>query len=168
MWNKPRLALSETSPDTGIRPVSAAVVSPVSCEVKVPDAWVKSVPGKVRSTRPVARPETGTAACANAVSGPAMSRALKSATIRELAPRPVAILAVPRSEEHTSELQSRLHLVCRHELEKKNFEAAASPSTPLDFAPEPSPVCTPILPDTSLTGFPPQMPEPKPAPPRSS
>ena len=27
----------------------------------------------------------------------------------------------PRSEEHTSELQSRLHLVCRLLLEKKNL-----------------------------------------------
>src|SRR2546429_4600264 len=34
--------------------------------------------------------------------------------------RPVPRLAVPgRSEEHTSELQSRLHLVCRLLLEKK-------------------------------------------------
>src|SRR2546429_7320522 len=31
-----------------------------------------------------------------------------------------ARLAVDRSEEHTSELQSRLHLVCRLLLEKKN------------------------------------------------
>src|SRR2546429_4865810 len=29
-----------------------------------------------------------------------------------------------RSEEHTSELQSRLHLVCRLLLEKKNFDDA--------------------------------------------
>src|SRR3989449_5937380 len=29
------------------------------------------------------------------------------------------LLAIPRSEEHTSELQSRLHLVCRLLLEKK-------------------------------------------------
>src|SRR2546422_5573730 len=29
--------------------------------------------------------------------------------------------AADRSEEHTSELQSRLHLVCRLLLEKKNF-----------------------------------------------
>src|SRR2546422_3298985 len=29
--------------------------------------------------------------------------------------------ADPRSEEHTSELQSRLHLVCRLLLEKKNW-----------------------------------------------
>src|SRR5687768_17892350 len=33
-----------------------------------------------------------------------------------------AITASPRSEEHTSELQSRLHLVCRLLLEKKKQE----------------------------------------------
>src|SRR2546429_7122019 len=32
----------------------------------------------------------------------------------------------PRSEEHTSELQSRLHLVCRLLLEKKNKPLSAS------------------------------------------
>src|SRR5687768_17842255 len=31
--------------------------------------------------------------------------------------------ASPRSEEHTSELQSRLHLVCRLLLEKKKIDA---------------------------------------------
>src|SRR5436305_9777665 len=31
---------------------------------------------------------------------------------------------LPRSEEHTSELQSRPHLVCRLLLEKKNLEPA--------------------------------------------
>src|SRR5216684_8341324 len=35
-------------------------------------------------------------------------------------PRPDRRLEVRRSEEHTSELQSRLHLVCRLLLEKKN------------------------------------------------
>src|SRR5256884_3748669 len=34
-----------------------------------------------------------------------------------------------RSEEHTSELQSRLHLVCRLLLEKKKTENRASQST---------------------------------------
>src|SRR5687768_18236074 len=34
-------------------------------------------------------------------------------------------MAVPRSEEHTSELQSRLHLVCRLLLEKKNKRTSA-------------------------------------------
>src|SRR6266481_9569678 len=32
----------------------------------------------------------------------------------------LAACPVPRSEEHTSELQSQFHLVCRHLLEKKN------------------------------------------------
>src|SRR2546429_2203229 len=36
--------------------------------------------------------------------------------------RNVAFLVAPRSEEHTSELQSRLHLVCRLLLEKKKNE----------------------------------------------
>src|SRR5689334_4413961 len=32
----------------------------------------------------------------------------------------LSVAAVPRSEEHTSELQSQFHLVCRLLLEKKN------------------------------------------------
>src|SRR5687768_14778031 len=32
------------------------------------------------------------------------------------------VQVIPRSEEHTSELQSRLHLVCRLLLEKKKYE----------------------------------------------
>src|SRR5216684_6803769 len=36
-----------------------------------------------------------------------------------LPPSPTPTDALPRSEEHTSELQSRLHLVCRLLLEKK-------------------------------------------------
>src|SRR2546422_5213583 len=34
----------------------------------------------------------------------------------------------PRSEEHTSELQSRLHLVCRLLLEKKNGSSTSTPT----------------------------------------
>src|SRR2546422_3136628 len=34
--------------------------------------------------------------------------------------------AAPRSEEHTSELQSRLHLVCRLLLEKKKKETVST------------------------------------------
>src|SRR5687768_17901334 len=50
---------------------------------------------------------------------------LSSSTIRSTAvsstplPRSAAISGRRRSEEHTSELQSRLHLVCRLLLEKK-------------------------------------------------
>src|SRR5690625_6082234 len=40
-----------------------------------------------------------------------------------------ALERVPRSEEHTSELQSRGHLVCRLLLEKKNSRGDRSQST---------------------------------------
>src|SRR2546422_8341304 len=40
-------------------------------------------------------------------------------------PSPVFDLQGRRSEEHTSELQSRLHLVCRLLLEKKKIENVA-------------------------------------------
>src|SRR3989449_3387914 len=39
-----------------------------------------------------------------------------------------------RSEEHTSELQSRLHLVCRLLLEKKKRPDSAGPLTPIQPA----------------------------------
>src|SRR2546429_3683704 len=39
---------------------------------------------------------------------------------------PVSSWSRPRSEEHTSELQSRLHLVCRLLLEKKKIQATLS------------------------------------------
>src|SRR2546429_2620160 len=42
---------------------------------------------------------------------------------------PVMLGAAARSEEHTSELQSRLHLVCRLLLEKKNTKVQ-KPSSP--------------------------------------
>src|SRR4030042_2791815 len=40
---------------------------------------------------------------------------------------PCPPLWMGRSEEHTSELQSRLHLVCRRLLEKKNNDIQARP-----------------------------------------
>src|SRR3712207_7651950 len=42
---------------------------------------------------------------------------------------PVVSVNVSRSEEHTSELQSRQYLVCRLLLEKKDDEAVAVPQT---------------------------------------
>src|SRR2546422_4617100 len=41
-----------------------------------------------------------------------------------------AAKTTPRSEEHTSELQSRLHLVCRLLLEKKKKEKPAQENLP--------------------------------------
>src|SRR2546429_6244943 len=45
--------------------------------------------------------------------------------------RPVSPRREARSEEHTSELQSRLHLVCRLLLEKKNARSPAPPAVAL-------------------------------------
>src|SRR3712207_6846293 len=42
-----------------------------------------------------------------------------------------ALVYLPRSEEHTSELQSRQYLVCRLLLEKKNIPTHQSNSTTL-------------------------------------
>src|SRR6266436_7580418 len=47
-----------------------------------------------------------------------LSRLLQSPTLRHLQPAKTSLRRL-RSEEHTSELQSRLHLVCRLLLEKK-------------------------------------------------
>src|SRR2546422_5501085 len=44
---------------------------------------------------------------------------VRSSMLRAVAMRAWRSNAAPRSEEHTSELQSRLHLVCRLLLEKK-------------------------------------------------
>src|SRR2546422_3797631 len=48
--------------------------------------------------------------------------------------RHAELLLRPRSEEHTSELQSRLHLVCRLLLEKKKNEQRCPQLTPVDCA----------------------------------
>src|SRR2546429_3715076 len=53
------------------------------------------------------------------------------ATRRQL-PRPYPAGAGFRSEEHTSELQSRLHLVCRLLLEKKNRDSHTTPANCTD------------------------------------
>src|SRR2546429_5848739 len=55
---------------------------------------------------------------------------------------PIAIALSRRSEEHTSELQSRLHLVCRLLLEKKKEEVSM-----LDR----SGVCTPNTTDAGVS-----------------
>src|SRR5687768_17656374 len=56
---------------------------------------------------------------------PAASCALVGAVLPWLT---FAILCQWRSEEHTSELQSRLHLVCRLLLEKKNSTSEPEPA----------------------------------------
>src|SRR6476620_8516332 len=79
----------------------------------------------------------------------------------------------PRSEEHTSELQSPDHLVCRLLLEKKHYYSTSSPSIlhfpsspspspspspSLSSAPSPSPSSSPSLPFPPLQRRPPRFP----------
>src|SRR2546422_8288482 len=52
---------------------------------------------------------------------------LRSYDIGTLKNGNIALLAETRSEEHTSELQSRLHLVCRLLLEKKKTNNTTLP-----------------------------------------
>src|SRR5687768_17749118 len=58
-------------------------------------------------------------------------------------PAQLADLAEQRSEEHTSELQSRLHLVCRLLLEKKKQQQSPSPQLQETNGP-PSRYCPPL------------------------
>src|SRR5438309_8920012 len=51
---------------------------------------------------------------------PAMDSAFSVVTFDPPTPGDVVYFEYPRSEEHTSELQSQFHLVCRLLLEKKN------------------------------------------------
>src|SRR2546422_4864018 len=61
---------------------------------------------------------SGPVAPANGSTGPFSVRSLGALAMSTAAPLPPAPATI-RSEEHTSELQSRLHLVCRLLLEKK-------------------------------------------------
>src|SRR3712207_8089996 len=64
------------------------------------------------------RPKGGGRACASA---PTPSTAATPSTTRSAANSASATTAPSRSEEHTSELQSRQYLVCRLLLEKKKI-----------------------------------------------
>src|SRR5260370_13215490 len=56
----------------------------------------------------------------------AASRICRSRSVASSSP--TCAMAAPRSEEHTSELQSHLNIVCRLLLEKKNFREVALPA----------------------------------------
>src|SRR5205809_4920830 len=70
--------------------------------------------------------------------------------------RPSSNSAPSRSEEHTSELQSRLHLVCRLLLEKKKKKAQKSTylTTKLKLIHTPLDVHANLLHHTHLNGVP--------------
>src|SRR2546429_7323896 len=69
--------------------------------------------------------EIGTHQAANFFSSWIMSNGSGETEILSLI-RDIKLPAKPRSEEHTSELQSRLHLVCRLLLEKKKLSQKSS------------------------------------------
>src|SRR2546422_8119078 len=56
------------------------------------------------------------------------------AIARKAGVRMIGAIAEQRSEEHTSELQSRLHLVCRLLLEKKKKQMIPDRMVPRDLA----------------------------------
>src|SRR3712207_8407991 len=68
-------------------------------------------------------------ACPTSYSPP-QARCYRRGT-RALWQRPTACLPYPRSEEHTSELQSRQYLVCRLLLEKKKNTIESTTCKPL-------------------------------------
>src|SRR2546422_4758076 len=69
---------------------------------------------------PVARSGKGaTTTVSGLTSGPSAVRATPGASSSTFTSSSVTAPIISRSEEHTSELQSRLHLVCRLLLEKK-------------------------------------------------
>src|SRR5260370_28068543 len=53
-------------------------------------------------------------------------RGIPVSPLRVVLPRALLVLAVSRSEEHTSELQSHLNLVCRLLLDKKKRRSSAA------------------------------------------
>src|SRR5687768_18157633 len=55
---------------------------------------------------------------------PAVATMINDSYAELIARHPKRFKGFARSEEHTSELQSRLHLVCRLLLEKKNIDHA--------------------------------------------
>src|SRR2546422_1924466 len=77
----------------------------------------RSPAASARSSRARSSPTSARAFPCSSTSSRRTVRARGWPTRRSRRPAPCA-----RSEEHTSELQSRLHLVCRLLLEKKNNE----------------------------------------------
>src|SRR2546429_1406823 len=80
-----------------------------------------------------ARATSCTPRCTKPVSRISLSPATATTASNSIGPTspPPAAAPLRRSEEHTSELQSRLHLVCRLLLEKKKISIHYRPPRPL-------------------------------------
>src|SRR5699024_12877925 len=105
--NRPRLAHSR-APDA-----VAAAIHPVSLHDALPIWWPAATAPRPSSARP--------AACGIPSRIPPRATATASPS---RATAPTKVKPLPRSEEHTSELQSRFDLVCRLLPEKKNMTTA--------------------------------------------
>src|SRR5260370_30204995 len=75
-------------------------------------------------------------------------RPARSAVVREVSQDPAR--GRPRSEEHTSELQSHLNLVCRLLLEKKKKHPSCTCVTPAPHVHEPRTIRAPLRSANSL------------------
>src|SRR2546422_7243205 len=75
-----------------------------------------SIGSRVRSRSPASLRSSSVPNCSRS---PTSAQSIGRSPRRSTFERPWCDVLPPRSEEHTSELQSRLHLVCRLLLEKK-------------------------------------------------
>src|SRR2546422_1243011 len=80
---------------------------------------------RISRAAPAPKPTVqGDCACSRAVTASVPATATHASMSRRFMGRSLRESESPRSEEHTSELQSRLHLVCRLLLEKKKKKRA--------------------------------------------
>src|SRR2546429_1973075 len=109
-----------------LRPYNSPSLPEASELVILSAAGAKDLLSRRRGEGSVAPPPQSSASAARAPSGPSLAASPRQ---RRRQPCPDSRAGrhsrgwrwSPRSEEHTSELQSRLHLVCRLLLEKKKM-----------------------------------------------
>src|SRR5699024_12445447 len=104
-------------------PLRTPVTSPSAAPLSLHDALPISGCAPAWSRRAPHRSQTGTAAPPRSPAQWAGTHTARAAPQQSRSHRTTLLLSylhTPRSEEHTSELQSRFDLVCRLLLEKKN------------------------------------------------
>src|SRR5437762_5111416 len=115
----------------GISPWATALSANACHWAGVPTAFfMPSAPARVRKTAATDFPSANPAAISLAVARPDQNAALRcsaarsviSATAAGKSTLSISALTPERSEEHTSELQSPMYLVCRLLLEKKKIK----------------------------------------------
>src|SRR2546429_3713770 len=111
-------------------------------------------PGEYESAEVATSPEFAVAdAIVELAAVPLGQREHRFLHIRKL--RGSGFLAGQRSEEHTSELQSRLHLVCRLLLEQKNVNRSRLSLRSVSFPRQPAHLVGPGCPDPPRSRRPP-------------